>query len=613
VRKTHLYFTLAFLLISYDVMAKEIPDSPTVPAPVSAVVTAARVEQSPESVSSSMTVITRQDIERQKARTVVEALRNVPGLHLQKSGGPGRLTTPLLRGANANQTLVLIDNVQVNSPTTGDYDLSKLTTENVERIEVIRGPQSALYGSDAMAGVIHVITRKGTPKPELDSFFEYGSRSTFFEGQSFAGRWKDASLATSWSRFDTNGLGDNDEVEDTNVATQFNASLTDQLDAGILYRYSNGIVGIEDGAFRTDPNNHSNTRQNILGTSLEYRPREEWKQELRWTFFHDRLFSFDPPDPGTAQADSRFKLDTDAHRLDWQHTVSLGEHDTLTGGYEFEHSRSNNKTFDKITRNHAWYLNNLLELYERLYLTAGARVEDNSAFGFEMNPKVGAAYLHHETSTKFKANFGTAYRAPTYNQLFFPGFGNPGLAPEESIGFDTGVEQDFLSEKIFTGGTYFYNYYQELIGGFSSAVNEGKSRTQGLELEGGLRPFHGFEFKCFYTYLKAETIASRSPLIRRPRHSGGADFNWTLFDRVHWNVNWTMFGKRVDSTGNASRPLREINPSFSKLDTTFSVDVHRFVEVYARIENLTNDDDDEVLGFDAPGTQFFGGVRIKLA
>jgi len=581
------------------------------------------MEQPLETISSSVTVITQEEIERQKAQTVVEVLRSVPGLHLSKFGGPGRQVNVFLRGGNANQTLVLIDGVQVNSPTSGDFNFTNLTTENIERIEILRGPQSTLYGSDAMAGVINIITQKGAPKPKLDSWFEFGTLRTFYEGQNFSGSWKNMSLTSSWSRLDTEGLGENDAWEDTSVTNKFNVDFTEDLSAEFFYRYTNALVGIDDGAFVQDPNRHSKSRQNTTGTTLTHRPFEWWEHKLKGSFFHDMLFSFDPRNPGATGADpeSRFKLDTDVYTLDWQHDFSLGEHDTFTLGYEFEHARSNNKTFDKIIRNHGWYLQNLLELWERVYFTAGIRFEDNSAFGFDVNPKVGFAYLHKETSTKLKANFGTAFRTPTLNQLFFPNFGDPTLQPEESIGFDLGLEQSIFSEKVSLGATYFYNYYTELIesrprpelANRSLATNAGKSRMSGVELEGVLRPFPDMEFKIFYTFLEAETIARREPLIRRPKHSGGLNFDWRLSDRLTWNVNLTLFDERYDSSFARGRPTREIVPNFSKLDTTLTFDVTPYLAVYLRIENLADDDDDENIGFDSPGTQFFGGVKLKLS
>lgn len=616
-------FLLSFLLssfVAHPVLAenrREIPKAPSAPEPVSVVVTASRMEQRLKEISSATTVITRKDIERQKAQTVIEALRNVPGLHFTKSGGPGRLATVFLRGASSNQTLVLMDGVQINSPTTGDFDFGNLTTENVERIEVIRGPQSPLYGSDAMGGVINIITRKATPKPELDSWFEFGTDRTFYEGQTFSGSWRDMSLFSSWSRLDTDGVGDNDQFEDTNVTTHFDTKLGEKASAEFLYRYAHGLVGIDDGAFRPDPNRSSRSRHNIVGTTLRHEVTEGWHQTLKGSFFHDRLFSFDPRDPGTTQAESRFKLDTDVYTLDWQHDLALGDHDTLTFGYEFEHARSNNKSFDSIIRNHGWYMQNLLEVRDSLFLTAGVRFDEHQTFGFDVNPKFGIAYLIHQTDTKLRANVGTAFRAPTLNQLFFPNFGNPNLQPEESIGFDFGMDQSLFSDRIFTGATYFYNYFEELIqavtqGGVTIAQNVGKSRTRGFELEGGVRLFKGCEAKIFYTFLVAETIARREPLIRRPKHSGGVDFNWRLFDRLTWNVNLTVTDERYDSSFAAGRPTREIVPNFSKLDTTLTFDIHKRVQLYARVENLTDDDDDEIIGFDAPGTQFFGGVKIKL-
>ena len=252
-----------------------------------------------------------------------------------------------------------------------------------------------------------------------------------------------ASYSGSGSRLDTAGPGQNDGFEDTRATGHAKLGVTQNSNLDVAFHFYNALVGIEDGAFRQDPNSWNKSREQILNTDYTLSPFEGWEQSFQYSFFHDSLFSVDPPDEGTTQAESRFKLDTDRHTFEWQNHFFLGDFDVLTAGYEFEHSRTNNKTFDRIIRNHGYFLQNELTLWEDWQVVAGVRIDDHQFFGTEASPLVSTGYWFEKTQTKFKASLGKGFRAPTMNELFFPGFGNPNLAPEKSWGWDAGFEQFF--------------------------------------------------------------------------------------------------------------------------------------------------------------------------
>lgn len=623
-------FTLfLFTLLASPLFAKEDPFKSSDLAgkkeepPIRATVTATRREMAVEESTRFVTVLTREDIEKSGAVFVSDLLRALPGITVAQAGPLGRTIGLFIRGMNAPHTLVMIDGVEINSPTQGLAELADLTTENVvsveniERIEILRGPQSTLYGSNAMAGVINIITKAGKRPFGAESRFEYGTHQTFYEAGVLEGQWKNFSYSGSGSRLDTKNPGENDQFEDTRATGHAKLNLTDSSNLDVAFHYYNALAGIDDGPFLQDPNRSQKSREQILNSVYTIQPFEAWESSFKYSFFHDMLFSIDPRNPGGTGPDPEatpFKLDTDRHTFEWQNHFFLGDFDVLTAGYEFEHGRSNNKSFDRIIRNHGWFLQNELTLWEDWRVVTGVRIDNNQFFGTEVSPLVSTGYWIDQTQTKLKGSFGRGFRAPSLNELFFPGFGNPDLLSESSWGGDAGFEQYFWEKKASVSAAYFHNAIENLIlftGIPLQARNIARARTQGVELEGKFDPFKDLEFRANYTYLDAVDTGDGNRLIRRPWHSGRAGLSWHS-GKFRFNLDWVFIGTREDRTGAAGRPPREKNPGYTRLDALLSFDLNRHLEIYFRGEDLTNDHYDEVLGFDSPSTRFFVGMKARI-
>ena len=590
-------------------------ESPPQPPPVQAVVIANKRPVPIEKISRFVTVITREDIRNQRAVFVVDVLRALPGVTVMQSGPSGRNVGLFLRGLNSNHALVLVDGTQVNSPTTGQFDVTSITVDNVDRIEVLRGPQSVLYGADAMGGVVNIVTREGREGLHSDARFEVGSHETFFESAEADGGAKGQSFSGSFSRLDTEGPSENDGFEDTTVTTSVTLAPAQGHKIENTFRYFSALAGIEDGAFAVDPNRWQKSREQVSNTRYTHTPVPWFEQSLNYNFFHDRLLSVDPPDTST-QLESRFKLDSDRHTLEYKADFYIGDFDILTTGYEFEHTRSNNKSVDKILRNHGWYVQDELELFKRWTIVGGVRIDRHSTFGTEASPLVSSSLRFPETGTKFKASFGKAFRAPSTNELFFPGFGDENLRPEKSWGWDAGVEQSSCAGRLESSAAYFQNDVDDLIqfalvGGSFKAANIARARTQGVELDSTLQLSDSLSVKTFYTYTNAVDKDLGKFLVRRPRHQGGmaVDYRWR---RWHLHSDLRMVGARDDQTGVFTRPAREKIGGYVRWDASVGFQLSKFLEVYGRVENLSNDHYQEVIGFDSPSTQFFVGVRGSL-
>ncbi|MHC4455229.1 MAG: TonB-dependent receptor plug domain-containing protein, partial [Planctomycetota bacterium] len=582
-------------------------------------VTATRTETPVSQLPDSVTIISEKQIKQQKARTVFETLRSVPGLNIRKSGGTGRLTNVTIRGSASNQVLVMIDGVQVNSPTTGSFDFSNLTTDNLERIEIVRGPQSTLYGSDAMAGLINIVTKKGKGKPKFGFRSEFGTpEKTFNEAINSSGSLKAFNYSCDVARTDSDGRGSNDDYDKTNVSARVGYKIIETLNFDTSLRFNDSKVGIDDGPFVNDPNRTSENEDFVINSNLNHNITNWWSHRLKFSFTGSDLKSTDHPNPGVSDpfGSSRFHLDTQIYTGEWQHTLKYKDIDTFVVGFEFEDQEADNRSFDVAIVNRGWYFQNQLKLWDRFFFNAGLRIDDNNRYGKEVNPKLSMAYHLKETDTKFKANWGKGFRGPTLNDLFWPGAGDPTLEPEESESYDLGIEQYLFEDKVFCGVTYFKNRYSNLIqwapidssGFIWRPQNLSSVRTEGVEVEAVVKPFKGLTLRGTFTKTSTRD-AHHKELIRQPRTQGAVNINYNFLEKFNINIDDTI----VSHTRAGFNPRGErTNDGYNKLDVAFTYDYSKHFQAYSRIENILNEHYDETLGFRSPGARFFFGVKLRM-
>lgn len=588
------------------------------------IVTATRTETPVSQLPDSVTIISNEQIEQQKATTVFEALRSVPGLNIRKSGSIGRQTEMTIRGSNSSQVLVMIDGVQVNSPTQGFFDFANLTTDNVERIEVVRGPQSTLYGSDAMAGLINIVTKKGKGRPKFGIRSEFGTpERTYNEAINSSGSIDKFHYSVDVARIDSDGRGADDDYDKTNISSGFGYEINEKTDVHATMRFNDSMVNIDDGAFRQDPNRFSQNEDFNMNAVYNQSLADWWSHKLKFSFAGTDLTSIDRPNPGTAETiSSRFRLDTQIYTGDWQHTIKYRDIDTVVFGFEFENQSADNRTFDRVLINRGWYFQNQLKLWDRVFFNAGVRIDDSSTFGKDVNPKFSIAYHLKETDTKFKINYGKGFRGPTLNQLFFPNFGDPTLKPEESESYDVGLEQYLLEDKVSFGVTYFNNRFSNLIqavdtGGFVfRAQNVGFVRTEGIEAEAVIKPFKGLTVRGTFTKTNTRDGAKKE-LIRQPRKHGSVNINYNFLEKFNINVDDTITGNSREGTNGGGitppgRPTIRTNTGVHKLDATFTYDFSKHLQFYTKAENLLDIQYDEILGFRSAGARFFFGIELSM-
>jgi vitamin B12 transporter len=596
------------------------------------VVTATKVATPAEQLGASVSVVNGEDFQTYHYPTVDEALRNVPGVEIRRSGAYGKTSSVTIRGANANQVQVLVDGLRVKSPTLGQVDLSDISPDLIERIEVIRGAQSTIYGADAIGGVVNIITRKGTGGPIQASVQqEVGNYDTLVSRATVHGAWKILHYALSASHFESNGQFQNDETDANAVSARIGATLPRDSTLDFIFRYNKNDIGVPVKGVFPGPqpinpiinrNARSQSETTIFSLEGKTRPVEWWETRGRLARYENSAGFQDPVDPGVAFDFPTFsQVNVERREAEWVNSFFIGKWSTSTVG--LEHRREigeNHNTFRAVSETQSVFFEQQLRFFERLFLTGGFRVEDNSIWGTVTTERGSLAFLIKETGTRLRGSAGTGFRAPTFNDLFFPGFGNPVLQPEESLSYDFGVDQKLWNNRIRLGLTYFQNEFTNLItcclpiptAPLGGPFNVGRARSAGIEFISEVDVLPNLVASLNYTYTDSENLATDRLLPREPRHRWNIGLTWepikklSLFTQVHVvTEQFEPFGEVY----NSGHTRVDIGGTWRILERMGWL---RKLELTARIQNLLNEGYAEVRGFPALGINALVGLRASF-
>ena len=574
------------------------------------VVTATRTRQTLAETTSAVTVVTRAQIEAKKPVDLVEAIRLAPGVSVAQSGTRGKNTSIFLRGTNSNQTLVLLDGVRANSPADGRFDFGLVPVENIERIEIVRGPQSALYGSDALGGVINIITLRGRGENVSGGRLEFGSQNT--NKQVFNFRGEDLSL--SFSRDASQGFFANDDYKNAGVALRFDRDLNPDSTLTFTLRGNDSEVGTPgQREFSFDPDARSRSRDFASGVQWNNKSGKRRDRVIlgiadRRLRFEDKVNEGVPFSSFTDSTNRSRVLDLDA-----QSSFDLGAHKVTVGG---ELRRENAvldsdstfgvSQFSEKTTTRALFVQNE---YRRgaLTLVPGIRYENNSQFGGNLSGRLAAGYELND-KLRLKGSLGTGFKAPSFNDLYFPNYGNVNLEPEKSVGADIGFEYSTSRDGLLNVSV-FQNKLRNLITGvfvppFSfQAQNVNRATTKGLEISLDQPLNDDWRFVLNQTFLR--TSSSGQPLLRRPKFNTTADLIYRK-NRVRAGLGMVAQGERFDISPSYSV---EKFGGFARFDLSLGYTLKSNHEIYARLGNLTNKRYDEAAGFPAPRFNFVIGLQ----
>ncbi len=596
------------------------------------VVTATKVETPPEQIGASISVVNGDDFQTYHYPSVDEALRNVPGVEIRRSGSYGKTSSITIRGANANQVQVMVDGVRVKSPTLGQVDLSDLSPDLIERIEIVRGAQSTLYGADAIGGVVNIITRKGRGGPiQATVQQEVGNYDTLASRATVSGAYKILNYALSTSHLESNGQFRNDDASIDALNARVGATLPLESSVDFIFRYNKNDTGVPvKGVFPgpqpivpiINPNARQQSETTIYTLQGKTRPVQWWETQGRLSRYENNAGFQDPADPGVDFDFTSFsQIDVVRKEAEWVNSFFVGKWSTSTVGLEYRREEGENKgVFRTATETNSAFFEQQLRFFERLFITGGFRIEDNSVFGTNTTGRGSVAFVIKETGTRLHGSAGMGFRAPTFNDLFFPDFGNPNLQPEKSLSYDAGVDQKLWKDRIRLGLTYFQTNFSNLItccvalptAPFGGPVNVGRARSAGIEFVSEVDLLPNLVASLNYTYTDSENLATDRPLPREPRHRWNIGLTWepisrlSLFTQVHVvSEQFETFGEvynsgytRVD-VGGTWRILERMG-WLQKLDMT------------ARISNLLNEGYAEVRGFPALGINALVGLRASF-
>ncbi|MFO0773784.1 MAG: TonB-dependent receptor [Nitrospiraceae bacterium] len=598
-------------------------------------------------VTSAVEVITEHDIQRQKLRYLSDVLRQAQGLAVFSNGGPGTSVNVRMRGANDTQTLVLIDGAIVNSATLGSYNFANLTTDNIERIEILRGAQSMLYGSDAMGGVINIVTKRGQGAPTVGAFVEYGSFATLREGGNLSGKSGMVDYSLALSRWDTSsfsavnyrrGATERDAFHNWQGSGRVGVDLPKDGRFDFTMRWMNSDVNL-DNISATNPQDvfGSKTRsQEFVFSGRYHQPLTTWwAQTLTLSRGQESSLFL----PGISQRSLLTGLFSTpfgtpnetrvlSNRVEWQHDFQVAKPLLLSAGYQFREQQGENDTglTPHVLSSHAGFVQGQLNLWERVFATAGVRHDAYNVFGSATTYRVTGGYYAPETDTKFRTSYATGFRAPSMNELYFPNFGNPKLGAEKSRSMDVGVDQYLFWKALKLSAGYFWNRYDNLItttfdpvfcAPFSTfgfcPLQIGNAATKGWEAgltynysseRQGLR---GVMVQVTYTNTMARDLDTAKRLPRWPTDQLTAVVGYQPIQPLWLSLTWRYVGSRYNTTGE-----RQDLDNFTVWSLAASYGINKTMQVYVRADNLFNAKYEEIASAGIPTRSIFGGLRVTF-
>jgi len=605
----------------------------------SVAVTAQVIPVPAQQTTAPVDIITREEIEQRQAVSIPDLLYTSPGVAIGRTGPFGGTASLFLNGGNSNFTKVLVDGTPINPPGSA-VDFSSLTTDNLEKVEIVRGPESAIYGSDAVSGVVQLFSRRGETRiPEASLFAEGGSFSSGRGGAQVGGLLGKFDYSGAASYFSTDGQGPNDAFLNRAVSGNFGYFFSDTNQIHLSLRNNTSGAGIPGATLFGPPDLTQGYGQKIFSANLrwDFSTGSHWHYQLMGTESYTRQhnFDFNP----TFGYDDVLKYNRAG--ISAQSTY-VSRNVAATAGYQYEvengavtfvspgHLRRNNQ---------GGYLDLRYSPISRLSLDLGIRAEANDSFGTRVSPRAGGSYFLHSGSgfvgdTRYRVFYGQGIKEPRFDQTFgtdpcFPG--NPNLRPEASKGWSTGFEQKLASDRIKLSTDYFYTRFYDVV---SFAYNQSPNPnfcgtyfntdlaiSRGVNIAGETHLRKWLRVIGNYTYDDTRVLKSKNPffdpsqrpgnhLLRRPVNSGSLALN-VFYARINWNLIGYFSGARTDS--NFIDPTQTKNPGYARFDTAASYTLTRGFALTARATNLFGKQYQDALGYPALGRDYRFGVRYSFA
>ncbi len=533
--------------------------------------------------------------------------------------------------------------MNLTSESSNLYDFANFPADGIERIEVLRGPQSTLYGSDAMAGVVNIITKKGSGKPTLTLSGEGGSFNTFKGALGLTGNFKNLNYNLSFGRTQSDGFSaagenygntENDGYNGNNFSSRIGYDFNKNSGINFFLRYLKAKTDLDQGGgeFKDDPTYKYNLEETgIRAEGFANLFDGLWEMKLGGSYIRNvRKYNYDSTLFNPISSNSFY--DGRKYKLDLQNNFNLPANNIITFGVETEtdqastmfYSLSSFGPYENIlpkseVNTTGVYLQDQFKLANSFFATVGIRYDYHNKFGGAFTYRIAPAYIFWETGTKIKATIATSFKAPSIFYLFDPFFGNENLNPEKSFGWDVGIEQFFMADRFTFGLTYFNNDYKDLIGlneNFKS-FNIDKVRTDGVEFFISTNPAKKLYLKAAYTYTNAKNKSENSvdfnnSLLRRPKTKIAYLVNYSFNGKTNANLEIIYMSERDDKDFSSFPAKKVALEAYTLVNLAAHYDMFSFLRFYTRVENLFDVQYEEVFGFGTPGLSVYGGLKLII-
>lgn len=644
-------FNRAFFLLLAVAVAPTLPAASESGSSLDEIVVVANRAPEPLSkIGSSVTVLNEAALRDSQATLVSDILSQTPGLAVSRNGGLGQPTSVFIRGAESDQTVVLIDGVQLNDPSApgGGFDFGNLLMFDIARIEILRGAQSTLYGSQAIGGVINIITAEPTDAQRGVVRAEGGSQGTGYFNARLGSHGDKLSWQLAGNYLTSNGISafdrefggrERDASRNAGAAARLSYQFTPDVQLDLHGYYSQARAnydGFDTPTFSFgDDSEYSKTRQYLGYGGLTYRSNDgSLTQRLAWQLTDSSRKNFDPQYVFGSSTETFYGYGRNA-RAEYQGTWTMAAHTQAVFGLQHERSSINTDTpaYDLVpapllkhaTINSA-YLKLDREIIAGLTASAGVRHDRHDVFGGHTTAQAALAWSLHGGETLLRSSFAQGFKAPALYQIY-SAYGNPDLKPEQANSWDAGIEQRLLSARLRLGATYFSRNSQELIGfidcfsafgplcttrPFGYYANTSRSNARGVEVQGLFNPVPALSLSGNYTYTMSEDRSSGSAtfgkqLPRRPRSMANLSASYRWPGGFTTGVAIRYFGSTFNDAAN-SRAL----PGYTLMDLRASYALNAHTELYGRVENAGDKRYETAYQYGTLRRGLFAGIRATF-
>jgi len=580
------------------------------------VVTPSKIEQGYKYSTQNTSIITKEDIEDSGVTEVTEILDLLPSVDILEYGSTGSSRSVHTRGASSSQVLTLIDGRPVNTPRDGVTDFNQIPLSNIERIEVLRGPASSIYGAGAIGGVINIITKSGKEKMYTEALNKFGSFTTKLSSFSHGYKIKDLDYFISYEYLASHGHRDNADYLSNNVNTKFGYQLNTDNRVSVSTGYYNSEAGTPGLLSNIDLDDRQDACKRFIDMTYNGKMFEGQDIVLKIYNNSDRLEFIETFDP----------LDKDSHQtkvygMDAQVSQILFDVFRTAIGLDYKEHKLDSSTSNKHTYNlKALYLESELDFFDKGSMKLGARWDDYSNFGDKISPSASFNFWLFD-EMKLHGLVGKSFRAPTFNDLYWPSEdwgiwggveGNQRLGPEKAISYEVGVSGYFL-ERFKSDITFFESRIDDLIEWTADSSwwwrpnNVSSATIKGLELESEFVIEKHLKANLNYTYLEAENRNTNKWLIYRPRHLYKLRFTYSPLPKYELGLNSIYKTKRFANEDNTS-----VLSHYLVVNSNFTYKINNSIYVLLEAKNIFNENYQEERDYSMPGRAFYGGVKLTF-